>query len=284
MTRYPARFPRPAALGALVLAAATALALSGCGGTSGSSDAASDYVTEGSFTVATGEPAYPPYVQDDDPESGEGFEAAVAYAVAEQLGFAEDEVVWVRTGFDQAIAPGPKDFDVNIQQFSISDERREAVDFSSPYYSTPQAVVTLAGSPAADATSLADLKSIVIGAAVGTTSFTVAEETIAPDTQVASYTSNDDAKAALQSGQVDALVVDLPTALYLRDAELDDGVVVGQLPASAGVSDDWGLLLAKDSPLTAEVTEAVDALREDGTLDDIAAEWLGADAGAPLLE
>ena len=242
------------------------------------------FVTPGKFTVATGEPAYYPYVIDDAPESGKGFESAVAYAVAEQLGFDADDVVWVRTGFDEAIQPGPKTFDVNLQQFSITDARKATVDFSSPYYSTPQAVITITGSKAEGATSIADLADVVIGAQTGTTSLEAINDVIKPTQDATVFNTNDDAVLALTSGQIDALVVDLPTAFYLTGAELDDGVLIGQLPAEDGISDEWGLLLDKDSTLTADVTAAVDALTADGTLAQIADTWLGADAGAAVLE
>ncbi|MCU1438678.1 MAG: amino acid transporter substrate-binding protein [Naasia sp.] len=267
-------------------AAAALLALTACGGSpTASGDADSGYVTEGKLTIATGEPAYYPWVIDDAPQTGEGFEAAVAYAVAEQLGFGEDDVVWVRTSFEEAIAPGPKSFDINLQQFSITDEREQNVDFSSPYYETTQVVVTTADSKAADAESLADLKGLLIGAQTGTTSFTAIEEQIAPSAGAQAFTTNEDAVLALQSGTVDAIVVDLPTAFYVSGVELEDGVLVGQLPQSENLAADaFGLVLAKDSPLTDEVTAAVDALREDGTLDALAEEWL-ADAGdAPILD
>jgi len=270
--------------------AIAALALTGCasgtGGDSSSSSAPDEsWVTPGKITIATGEPAYYPWVIDDKPESGEGFESAVAYAVADQLGFDKGDVVWVRTGFDEAIAPGPKDFDINLQQFSISDERKQAVDFSSPYYETTQVVVTTGSSPAADATSLADLKDLLIGAQTGTTSFNAIEESIKPTQGAQAFNTNDDAKLALENGQIDALVVDLPTAFYIAGAELTDGVIVGQLPNPEGSNgDQFGLVLAKDSPLTAKVTAAVDALRADGTLDELATKWLGGDDQAPLLK
>lgn len=273
-------------LTAIVLAGATALALAGCASGGGSADAGAGtdgYVTEGKLTIATAEPAYFPWVIDDAPENGEGFESAVAYAVADELGFAADDVVWVRTTFDQAIAPGAKDFDFNLQQFSITDERKQAVDFSSPYYETTQVVVTVEGSPAADATSIAELKPLLIGAQTGTTSLAAVEQEIAPDAGAQVFNTNDDAKLALQNGQIDALVVDLPTAFYLTGAELDGGKIVGQLPATSG-GDQFGLVLAKDSPLTAKVTAAVDALRADGTLDELAATWLGGDDTAPVLK
>jgi polar amino acid transport system substrate-binding protein len=263
---------------------ALGLGLAGCqtpadGGTTG------DYVTEGKITIATGDPAYYPYVIDDDPASGEGFEAAVAYAVAEQLGFDADDVVWVRTTFEEAIAPGAKDFDFNIQQFTISDERREAVDFSTVYYETTQVVITTAASPAAGATSIADLKDLLIGAAVGTTSFDAIEQQIAPTAGAQVFNTNDDAKLALESGQVDAIVVDLPTAFYLTGVELTDGLIIGQLPQPDGKSgEEWGLLLEKDSPLTDDVTAAIDALRDNGTLADLAAQWLSDAVDAPVLQ
>ncbi|UOQ55841.1 ABC transporter substrate-binding protein [Leucobacter allii] len=276
---------RTSRLAAAVAAGAAALlALTAC--TSGGGDAAggegTGAVTEGKLTIATGEPAYAPWVQNDDPESGEGFEAAVAYAVAEELGFADEDVVWVRTSFDAAIAPGPKDFDLNIQQFSVSEERAQAVDFSSPYYETTQAVVAAGGTAAAEATSIADLKDAVIGVASGTTSLTVAEEVIDPTNELQVFNSVDDTVAALQNGTIDALVTDLPGAFYVRDAQLDDGVIVGQLESDEG-GDAFAFVLPKDSALTADVTAAVDALREDGTLDELAAEWI-ADQGAPVLQ
>ena len=282
-------WPRPTVLrAAAAIAGATlaAVALTACqtgGSTEESAAPASEWVTEGKFTVGTGEPAYFPWVIDDAPESGEGFEAAVAYAVAAELGFAAEDVVWVRTTFDEAIAPGPKNFDVNLQQFSITDERKEAVDFSSPYYETTQVVITTEASAAASATSLEELTPLLVGAQTGTTSFSAAEEIIAPDAGVQVFNSNEDAKLALESGQIDAIVVDLPTAFYIAGVELDGGVIVGQLPDSAGGADAFGLVLPKDSPLTAQVTAAVDALRENGTLAEIEAEWLAEFAGAPVL-
>ena len=276
-------------LAAVLAVAASALLLVGCatgGGTAeNSAQPDGDTVTAGKLTIATGEPAYYPWVIDDKPESGKGFEAAVAYAVAEEMGYAKDQVVWVRTLFDGAIAPGPKDFDLNLQQFSITDERKAAVDFSSPYYQTSQVVITVEGSPAADATTLADLKPLLVGAATGTTSFTAIETLIAPDLGAQAFSSNDDAKLALESGTVDAIVVDLPTAFYLTGVELTGGKIIGQLPADAATAGDaFGFVLEKDSPLTASVTAAVDALRTSGALDELAATWL-ADAGeAPLLK
>jgi polar amino acid transport system substrate-binding protein len=265
-------------------AAALALILAACapaGDTAGTSD--SGYVTDGKLTIGTGLPAYYPWVIDDAPESGEGFEAAVAYAVADELGFEASDVVWVRSTFEQAVAPGPKDFDFNIQQFSITEERKANVDFSSPYYETTQVVITTASSKAADATSIADLKGLLIGAQTGTTSFDAVEQQIAPTAGAQVFNTNDDAKLALENGTVDAIVVDLPTAFYLTGVELTDGLIVGQLPQGEGDGDAFGLVLSQDSPLTASVTAAVDALRESGKLQELADTWLSDAADAPPL-
>ena len=269
-------------LGALVGASALLVSLAAC--SSATEDSASATITEGKLTIATGEPAYYPYVIDDAPESGEGFEAAVAYAIAEELGYDAADVDWVRTTFEAAIQPGPKDFDFNLQQYTITEERAQNVDFSTPYYSTPQAVITVETSPAASATSLADLKGLLIGAASGTTSFEAIEETIQPTAGAQAFNNNDDAKLALETGQIDALVVDLPTAFYLSAVELTGGKIVGQLPQSAGISDEWGLVLTKDSPLTDAVNEALQRLIDSGRLQEITNAWLGSDQGAPVLQ
>ena len=281
---------RPTSLRAAAVGIAlAALALAGCasGGTSAggeeSAPAEDGYITPGKLTIATGEPAYYPYVIDDDPSSGEGFEAAIAYAVAEELGFAEEDVEWVRTTFDAAIAPGPKTFDFNIQQYTITEERQENVDFSSPYYAASQAVVSIEGSAAEGVTTLDGLKDLVLGAMVGSTSAQTIDEVVAPTTPAQLYNSNEDAKAALEAGQIDGLVLDLPTAYYATGVYIENSFIVGELP-TAGIPDEWGLVLAKDSPLTADVTAAVDALRADGTIDAITDEWLGEGAGVTKLQ
>ena len=240
-------------------------------------------ITAGKLTIGTGSPAYEPWVVGDKPESGQGYEAAVAYAVADQLGFKSTDVVWVRTTFDEAIAPGPKNFDFNLQQYSITDDRKKAVDFSSPYYETTQTVITVKGSKAAGAKTIADLKGFTIGAATGTTSFDAIEKVIAPSTPALAFNSNDDAKAALATGQVDAIVVDLPTALYLTAVELNGGIIIGQL-AGAATGDQFGLVLDKGSKLTKKVSAAVDALKANGTLKKLQDKWLAGYAGAPVLK
>ncbi len=238
----------------------------------------------GTLVIATGQPAYEPWVVDDAPESGEGFEAAVAMAAAEQLGYSAADVTWVRTTFDGAIAPGDKDFDWNLQQFSVTEDREKAVDFSTSYYDVNQAIVSYAGSPIADATSVAELQAAKLGAAVGSTSLEAAQA-LGTDEEVAVFNDNAAAVSALKNEQIDGIVVDLPTAFYLAAAEIDDGTIVGQLPASqGGTTDQFGILLANNSPLTQCTSQAVDALRADGTLAQLEEQWLGTDAGAPTLQ
>lgn len=241
-------------------------------------------LTPGTLVVATGQPAYEPWVVDDKPETGEGFEAAVAYAAAKKLGYSEKDVQWVRTNFDKAIAPGAKDFDWNIQQYSITPQRDKAVDFSSPYYDVNQAVITYAGSPIEKATTLAELKTAKLGAAVGSTSLDDAEAVINPDTEVAVFNDNAAAVTALKNKQIDGIVTDLPTAFYLVAAEIDGGKIVGTLPSAAsGTVDQFGILMAQDSPIAACTSWAIDELRADGTLENLQDQWLGAGAGAPVL-
>ncbi len=277
---------RTRALVAIASAAALALSLAACAsstGTSPSDDADEGYVTPGKLTVATGDTAYYPYVIDDKPESGEGFEAAVAYAIADELGFAADDVVWVRTSFEAAIAPGPKGFDFNIQQYTITDERKQAVDFSSPYYQASQAVVAIKGGKADSVDTIDGLKDLLLGAMSGSTSATTIEKAVEPNVAPQLYNSNEDAVAALKANQIDAIVLDLPTAYYATGVYIENSFIVGELPA-AGIPDEWGVLLSKDSPLTAKVTAAVDALRDSGKLAEITDEWLGSGQGVTLLK
>ncbi len=236
----------------------------------------------GTLTIATSEPAYEPWMVDDDPSNGKGFESAVAYAVADQLGFAKDDVAWTRVNFDEALN-NQSGWDFDINQFTITDERKQAVDFSSGYYDLTQTVVTVKGSPIEKATTVAQLKGAKLGAMVGTTSLNAINTVIQPDTKPSVFKSNDLAVQALQNGQIDGLVVDLPTAFYVVGAQVDEGVIVGQLPGTGSEKEQLGLLLAKDSPLTDCVTQAVDSLRADGTLDKLATTWLAGKDQAPLL-
>jgi polar amino acid transport system substrate-binding protein len=238
-------------------------------------------IESGMLTIATGEPAYYPWVIDDAPESGQGFEAAVAYAVATQLGFSKEEVMWVRTTFDSAVTPGEKNFDFNLQQFSITTDRAKAVDFSSPYYTAPQAIVSFKGSKIDGKSSIADLKDAKLGAAVGTTSLDAIESQLGLKPSV--FNDNAAGVSALKNKQIDGLVVDLPTAFYLSGVEIENGIIVGQLP-STGSGDQFGLLLTKGSALTSCVSGAVDAITADGTLGKITDTWLATNTGSPVLK
>jgi polar amino acid transport system substrate-binding protein len=271
------RFRTSIALVATV--AAAALALAGC---SSSSSNAGGTVTSGKLTIATGQPAYSPWVLDNKPQSGKGFEAAVSYAVAEQMGYKKSDVVWTRSTFDSAIAPGAKDWDMNIQQFSVTAKRKKAVDFSSPYYTTNQAVVTTTSSKAAGATTYAALKKDTIGVASGTTSLSVVQKDLGVTPQV--FNSEDDAVAALKSGQIDAVVTDLPSAFYVASAQLKNGVVSAQFPSGDGNGDDFAFVLPKGSSLTAKVDKALAALKKNGTLASLQSKWLASATKAPVLK
>ncbi|MFE6749539.1 ABC transporter substrate-binding protein [Kitasatospora purpeofusca] len=290
--------PRTSAVAAL-LAGALLAAVTGCaaqdpapgtgasapspGGSADCSPGALPTRTAGTLAVGTDKPAYAPWFSEDRPESGKGFESAVAYAVAAKLGYPKEKVSWVVAPFGRATAPGPKDFDFDINQVSISAERRQAVDFSSGYYDVRQAVIALKSSKAASARSLADLKGVKLGAQVGTTSLEAITGTVRPSSPPAVFDSNDLAKAALRNGQVEALVVDLPTAFYITGAEVTEAVVVGQLTGGGGGGEQFGLVLDKGSRLTGCVSAAVDALRADGTLARLEQEWLSDAVSAPVL-
>lgn len=240
----------------------------------------------GKLTIATDNPAYEPWFVDDKPSNGKGFESAVAYAVAAKLGFTKDEVTWTSTSFNAAVAPGPKSFDIDVNEASITAERRTGVDFSSGYYDVTQALLTLKGSRIAAAKGVADLRNARLGAQVGTTSYRTITDVIKPSGRPAVFNSNDDAKLALANGQIDGLVLDLPTALYEAsgaDKALQDPALVGQFENGGGTPEQFGLVLDLHSPLTPCVSQAVDALRSDGTLKQLERTWLTTSAGAPVL-
>ena len=248
--------------------------------------AAGKTIDDGVLTVATGNPAYYPWVMDDAPESKQGFEAAVAYAVAERMGFADDQVTWVRSSFDQAIQPGAKDFDFNLQQYSITPERDEIVDFSAPYYSaamavlTRQVIVDLGAEANIDA-----LKSLKWGADANTTAVPMLAEVIAPESDPLLYGDNADVVEAMKAGQIDAALFDLPTALYLSAVVLDDGVILGQFPAERSESpDQFGMLLEEGNPLKECIDAAIAEMTADGSLAAIEAEWLSETTGVPVIQ
>jgi polar amino acid transport system substrate-binding protein len=278
------------------LLAVAGLTLSACGGSSESSDTTAAAGTsgnecttgktlaEGKLTIGTGNPAFSPWVENDAPEAGEGFEAAVAYAVATQLGFSTENVSWVRTSFDEAIQPGAKNFDFNLQQYSITDERKQTVSFSDPYYTTNQAIVGYADSAAAGATTVAELQGLKFGVQSGTTSLEFLNTVVMPTNEPYVYDDNAAAKAALEAKQIDAIVVDLPTAFYISAVEIEGTKVIGQFPAGEGtVADQFGLVFDLDSPLVECVNVALAALKESGELAAIEQTWLSDKTSAPVI-
>ena len=277
----------------VVLALSLSLAVAACGSSDSSSSSSSTATTaascskadlqtisSGKLTIGTDKPAYPPYFEDDKPTNGKGFESAVSYAIAKQLGFTKDEVDWAVVPFNSSYAPGPKKFDFDINQISISPARAKAVGFSTPYYTAPQAVLALKGTPAASATSLAELKDAKIGVQIGTTSLTDVTKVIQPSQQPQVFNDSNDTVRALKNKSVDAIVVDAPTAIYLRDFEIKDSVVVGKF---AGTGTPWGVVMAKNSKLIGCVNQAIDKLRASGQLATITDKWMGPYTKAPEL-
>jgi polar amino acid transport system substrate-binding protein len=236
----------------------------------------------GALTIATDSPAYEPWFVGNDPTNGKGYESAVAYAVAEQLGFAADEVTWVKVPFNTSYAPGPKKFDFDINQISITPARAKVVDFSDGYYSAAQAVITLE-KDGATPTSLADLADLKLGAQTGTTSLTAIRDQIQPDEDPLVFQNTNAAKQALLNGQVDAIVADLPTAFYITAVEIPGSTLAGQFQAS-GEQEEFGMLFEKGSELVPCVNEALAALESDGTLDQIEQQWLSDTVDVPVLE
>jgi len=233
-------------------------------------------VEAGKLTIGTDSPAYPPYFVDDDPSNGEGFESAVAYAVAEGLGFAPQDVIWTVVPFNSSYAPGEKAFDFDINQISVTPERAEVVDFSDGYYTVNQAVVALKNSPIAKATSLAELKGATLGAQVGTTSLDFITSVVQPSNDPQVFNDTNDAKNAMQNGQIDGIVVDLPTALYITAVEIPEGSIIGQFPAQDG-GEQFGMLFEKGNPLVSCVNAVLADMTASGELQAIQEQWLVGD-------
>ncbi|WP_239104022.1 ABC transporter substrate-binding protein [Microbispora corallina] len=287
----------PLAVGALTLAAAACAPASDTSTTTASpagsaaasasascSPASLPLVTPGKLTVGTDKPAYEPWFKDDDPSNGQGFESAVAYAVAQKLGFGKDQVSWTVVPFDSSFAPGPKQFDFDINQVSITPERAKAVDFSQGYYTVKQGVVALEGSKAAGATSLAELKDVKIGVQAATTALEAVQQVIKPTNDPSVFNQQVDAVNALKNKQIDAIVVDLPTAFYVTAAQVKGSKIVGQFSAASGSPEEFGLLFQKGSKLVTCVDKALGELKSSGELAGIESQWLTAAAGAPELK
>jgi polar amino acid transport system substrate-binding protein len=297
----------------LVLVLALAILAAGCGSdddedagapatTAATTDASGggcakediETISEGRLTIGTDNPAFPPWFEGgvpegsdweiNDPATGEGFESAVAYAVADELGYAKDEVEWVVVPFNNSFRPGDKNFDLDINQISVTEERDRAVDFSESYYDVNQALVALKDSPIANATTLAELKDAQLGAQVGTTSLGYIQDTIQPSREPRVYDTSNDVVSAINAGQIDGIVVDLPTAFFLVGAEeVENGKVVGQFP-SAGGQEHFGMLFEEGNPLRDCVNDALAELKDEGTLDEIQTQWLSENTSAPVLE
>ena len=238
----------------------------------------------GTLTVGTDSPAFEPWFSDNDPSNGKGFESAVAYAVAEELGFMAQDVEWVKVRFNNSYKPGPKEFDFDINQISISEEREKAVDFSDGYYSAAQGVIALDGSPAVEATSVADLAGYKLGAQTGTTSLTAIRDVIQPEEDPLVFNDTNAAKQALQNGQVDAILADVPTAFYITAVEIPKGTIIGQFQPETGEQEEFGMLFVEGSDLVPCVNEALATLRDNGTLADIEQQWLSDVVDVPVLE
>ena len=282
-------------------AGAAVLMLAGCapqssGSASGSASAASGSaaaatcakgalptLSSGTLTVGTDNPAYDPWFDNNKPSDGKGFESAVAYAVAEQLGFSKDDVTWVKVPFNNSYAPGPKKFDFDINQISITPARAKVVDFSDGYYSAAQAVIVL-DKDKVTATSLADLKKLKLGAQTGTTSLTAIRDQIKPDSDPLVFTNTNVAKQALLNGQVDAIVADLPTAFYITAAEIEGSKILGQFQPETGQQEQFGMLFEKGSGLVGCVNKALTTLTDDGTLAGIEKQWLSETVDVPVLK
>jgi polar amino acid transport system substrate-binding protein len=249
-------------------------------------------VASGKLTVGTDNPAFPPWFGGNakapwkvsDPRSGKGFESAVAYAVAKQLGFAKSNVVWVYTPFSRSYAPGPKKFDFDINEISYTPQRAKVVDFSNSYYDVVQSIVVRKGTPIASAHSVADLRKFKLGVQIGTTSYNTIVKQIKPSAQPAVYDTNDKAVFALKAKQIDGLVVDLPTAFYVTAVQVPNSKILGQFVNASKTQEHFGMVLAKGSPLTSCVNKALAALKKNGALQAIQRTWLSKVVGVPVIK
>jgi len=236
------------------------------------------------LTIATDDPAFDPWFSDNDPSNGKGFESAVAYAVAKEMGFDRNAVTWTTEPFNASYQPGPKSFDFDINQISINEKRAQAVTFSDGYYSAAQSIITLKDSPYADATSLADFADATLGAQIGTTSLDAITDTIKTSAQPQVFDDTNLAKNALQNGHIDGIVVDLPTAFYITAVEIPKSTIVGQFQPEAGAQEQFGLLFEKGNPLVNCANQALATLKSTGVLADLEQQWLSEAVDAPRLD
>jgi polar amino acid transport system substrate-binding protein len=246
-------------------------------------------VNAGELTIGTDNPAFPPWFEGKKafdpwdpttPPTKKGYEAETAYAIAHELGFTDDEVKWTVVPFEQSFRPGQKSFDFDINQVSYLPARAKNVDISDSYYDVEQALVAFESNPISNAKTVADLKKYKLGAQIGTTSLNTINDTIQPDKEPSVYSTNNDALSGLKAKQVDGVVVDFPTALYMAAVQLNGGKVVGRFAADG--KEYFGVVLAKGSPMTSCVNEALARVKEAGTLDKLQQKWLG--GSAPILK
>jgi polar amino acid transport system substrate-binding protein len=291
---------RKALIALFALAAALAVAATASGRPAASQTTAAipgcakaelNLISDGKLTIGSDNPAFPPWFAGpekkpwkvSDPTNGKGFESAVAYAVAKQLGFSKSEVAWTYVPFNNSYKPGKKSFDFYVQEVSYSPERAKQVDFSKAYYFVNQSVVGRKGKPIASVRSINGLKKYKLGAQIGTTSYNFIVNTIKPQSKPLVYDTNDAAVQALKTGQIDGLVVDLPTAFYVTAVQVPDGKVIGQF-ASGGSKEHFGLVLQKGNTLTGCVDKALNRLWANGTIRNLQRIWLAKATGAPVLK
>ena len=293
---------------ALITAAALVVALAtACGSTKKSASSTGvgtsatsctpdqlNLVTPGQLTVATDNPAFPPWFgggtpkgstwKINDPTTGKGYESAVAYAVAKRLGFQASAVKWIVVPFEQLFKPGKAAFDFDVNQVSVTPQRKQSVTFSDSYYDTNQALVAIKGTPITKAKTLAELKKYKLGAQLGTTSYDYIVKNIKPDKQPAVYNTSNDVNSGLKAHSIDGIVVDLPTAFIITGAEeVPNSVVVGRFPAIGG-KDHFGMVLAKGNELVTCLNKAISELKADGTLTQLQNKWISSAANAPVLK
>jgi polar amino acid transport system substrate-binding protein len=243
---------------------------------------AAEFTEAGTLTVGTDfDFMFPPWILNRKPESGKGFESALAYEVASRMGFSESQVHWVSVPFNNSYAPGSKDFDFDVNNISVTPERDQAVDFSDGYYDLTQALMVLKGSPIEHATTMAEIKDSVFGAQIGTTSLAFINTVIQPTKDAKVFDSTSDAKAALRNGTVDGLVLDLPTAYFEATINTPNGALVGQFPSTG---EHLGLLFEEGSPLVECANLALAEMTDDGTLQDLQNQWLADYLAVPTIQ
>jgi polar amino acid transport system substrate-binding protein len=286
----------------MITAAAVALGtgLAACGSTSSGSSASSsgsgaastaaacsnaaiqkDLFTKGVLTVGTDKPAYPPWFESNNPANGKGYESAVAYAVASQLGFKKSQVKWAYEPFDNSYAPGPKKFDFDINEVSVTPQRAQVVTFSNSYYDVQQAMVALKGTPIVTKHAPADLKTYVFGDQVGTTSLAFINSQIQPTQTPKVFETLNDVKQALQTHQIAALVADTPTAQFISSSEIKHSIMVAQFPSTG---EHFGLLFQKGNPLVGCVNKALATLHSNGTLAALQKKYLQVYLSVPTIK